>query len=131
MHHAMDMRIKFLSVYRDSALVISQIKGDWYMKHPNLIPYREHVLALSTYFEEITFKHIPREENQLVDALATMSSMFKVKWDNETPMITIYRQDEPAYCNEIDTEGTEEKPWFHEVKRYLEAQEYPEGESIN
>ena len=24
-----------------------------------------------------------------------------------------------------------EKPWFHEVKRYLEAQEYPEGASVN
>ena len=23
------------------------------------------------------------------------------------------------------------KPWFHEIKRYLEAQEYPEGASVN
>src|SRR3954463_2119550 len=98
---------------------------------PKLISYQKYVLSLIPYFEEITFEHIPREENQLADALATMSSMFKVRWDNEAPMITIYRQDEPSYCNEINTEGTEEKPWFHEVKRYLEAQEYPEGASIN
>ena len=24
-----------------------------------------------------------------------------------------------------------DKPWFHEVRRYLEAQEYPEGASVN
>ena len=24
-----------------------------------------------------------------------------------------------------------DQPWFHEVKRYLEAQEYPEGASVN
>ena len=55
--------------------------------------------------------------------------MFKVKWDNEAPMITIERFDEPAHCYELGT--NEEKPWYHEVKRYLEAQKYPEGASIN
>ena len=38
--------------------------------------------------------------------------------------------DEPAYCHEIDPEELVDKPWFHEVKRYLEAQEYPEGASV-
>ncbi|XP_058761630.1 uncharacterized protein LOC131635044 [Vicia villosa] len=128
---AIDLRIKFLEVYGDSALVISQIKGEWDTKHPNLIPYKEHVLTLIPYFEEITFEHIPREENQLADALATMSSMFKVRWDNEAPMITIERLYEPAHCCEIVTKEVDEKPWFYEVKRYLEAQEYLEGESIN
>src|ERR1044072_9247742 len=57
--------------------------------------------------------------------------MFKVRWDNEAPQITIERLDELAYCCELDTEGVEEKPWFYEVKRYLEAQEYPKGASVN
>ena len=101
------------------------------MKHLNLIPYREHVLTLIMYFEEITFEHILREENQLADTLATMSSMFKVIWDNEAPRITIERFDELAHCCDIDTDEIEEKPWFHEVKKYLEVQEYPEGASVN
>ena len=75
---AIDLRIKLLSVFRDSALVISQVKGEWDAKHPNLIPYKELMLTLIPYFEEVTFEHIPREENQLADALETMSSMFKV-----------------------------------------------------
>ena len=76
---AIDLRIKYLSVFRDSALVISQIKGEWDTNHPNLIPYREHVLTLIPYFEEVTFEHFPREKNQLVGALATMSSMLLVQ----------------------------------------------------
>ena len=92
-------------------------------------PLQELVLALIPYFEEVTFEHIPREENQLADALATMSSMFKVNWDNEAPRIPIEIFDEPTHYCEIDTD--EEKPWFHEVKRYLEAQKYPEGALIN
>ena len=60
-----------------------------------------------------------------------MCSMFKLNWDNEAPQITIERMDEPTYCCEIDTEEVVDKPWFHEVKRYLEAQEYPEGASVD
>ena len=58
-----DLRIKFLSVLRDSARVISPIKGEWDTKHPNRIPYKEYVLTLLPHFEEITFEHFPREEN--------------------------------------------------------------------
>ena len=111
---AIDLRIKLLNVYGDLALVISWVKGDWDTKHPNLVPYKEHVLTLILYFEEITFEHIPREENQLADALATMSSMFMVRWDNEAHRITIERFDEPTHYCEIDTDGVEEKFWFHE-----------------
>ena len=88
---AIDLRIKFLRVFGDSALVISHIKGGWDTKHPNLIPYKEYVLTLLPHFEEITFEHFSRAENQLAYALATMSSMFKVKWDNQAPRITIER----------------------------------------
>ena len=88
------------------------------------------MLTLIPYFEEITFEHFPREENQLADALATMSSMFKLKWGNEAPQITIERMDELSYCHKINTEVVDQ-PWFHEVKRYHEAQEYPEGASVN
>ena len=87
------------------------------------------MLTLIPYFEEVTFEHFPREENQLADALATMSSMFKVNWNNEAPRITIEGFDEHAHCYEIDTNV--ENPWYHEVKRYLEAQEYPKGALIN
>ena len=46
-----DLGIKSLSVFWDSVLVISQIKGEWDKKHPNRIPYKEHVLTLIPYFE--------------------------------------------------------------------------------
>ena len=44
---AIDLRIKFLSIFGDSALVISQIKGEWDTKHPNLIPLKRSPLNIS------------------------------------------------------------------------------------
>lgn len=126
---AIDLRINHLEVYEDSALVISQINGDWETRHPNLIPYRGHVMKLIPYFEEITFNHIPSEGNHLADALATLASMFKLKWENEAPSISIMRLDEPAFCYNND-EVQDDKPWFYDIKRYLEKQEYPEGATI-
>ena len=60
-----------------------------------------------------------------------MSSLFKARGNNEAPQITTERMDEPTYCRETGTEEVVDKPWFHEIKRYLEAQEYSEGASVN
>lgn len=99
-----DLRIKILEVYGDSALVISQVKGDWETRDSKLIPYNEHIRKMIPYFDEISFHHIPREENQLADALATLASMFKVKWKNEAPTIHIDHLDEPVHCLEIEAD---------------------------
>ena len=73
-----DLKIKILEVYGDSALVIYQVRGDWDTRHPNLVPYLDYILELLPAFDEVTFEHIPREENQLADSLATLAAMFKV-----------------------------------------------------
>ena len=57
--------------------------------------------------------------------------MFKLKWDNEAPQITIEQREEPTHCHKINTEEVVDQPWLHEVKRYLEAQEYLERASVN
>lgn len=56
---SINLRIKILEVYGDSTLVIHQIKGDWETRHPNLIPYWDHVLGLLPLLKKITFTHIP------------------------------------------------------------------------
>ena len=119
MEAAIDLRIKHLEVFGDSALVIYQVNGEWDTKHSKLFPYQDHVLELATEFTDITFSHIPREENQMADALATLSTMFKVTWSNHEPRITISDFEELAHCFAI-LEGPETKPWFYDIKKYLE-----------
>ena len=60
------------------ALVICQLNGEWETRDSKLVPYQEFIKKLIEQFEEITFKHLPREENYLADALATLATMFKV-----------------------------------------------------
>lgn len=119
-----DLRIKVLEVYEDSALVIFQVKGEWETRNSKLIPYRAHVMKLMKEFDEITFHHIPREENQMADALATFSSMYRINFHNEALRIIMNRRDELAVCLAVKEEFNG-KHWFHDIKCYLQNQEYP------
>ncbi|XP_050875895.1 uncharacterized protein LOC127079552 [Lathyrus oleraceus] len=124
LEEAIELNIKVLEVFRDSTLVIHHIRGDWETRHANLIPYRDYVLKLLPKFDKITFSHIPREENQMEDALATLASMYKLIWPNHQPNIEIRRFNEPAHYL-TTAEESDDKPWFFDIKRYLEEQEYP------
>ena len=75
---AIEKKIKSLKVYGDSVLVICQLNGEWETKDSKLVPYQEFIKKLIKQFKNITFKHLPREENYLADALATLATMFKV-----------------------------------------------------
>ena len=50
------------------------------------------------HFDSIEFCHILREDNQLADALATLSSMFEISQDEDMPMIKMRSYEQPTYC---------------------------------
>ncbi|GAU49857.1 hypothetical protein TSUD_374390 [Trifolium subterraneum] len=125
---AIDLRIKNIDIYGDLALVVNQIKGEWETRHAGLIPYRDYARRLLTFFNKVELHHIPRDENQMADALATLSSMYRVNRRNEVPTISIRCLERPAYVFAAE-EVVDDKPWFHDIKMFLQKQEYPPGAS--
>ncbi|XP_039683803.1 uncharacterized protein [Medicago truncatula] len=125
---AIDLRIKNIEIYGDSALVINQIKGKWETLHAGLIPYRDYARRLLTFFNKVELHHIPRDENQMADALATLSSMIKVNHRNDVPLISVKFLDRPAYVFAAEA-VFDDKPWFHDIKVFLQTREYPPGAS--
>ena len=59
--------IKNLIVKGDSLLVINQITGKWKIRCKTLQELHSEVMDIITQFDEISFHHIPREENTLAD----------------------------------------------------------------
>ncbi|XP_073224885.1 uncharacterized protein [Cicer arietinum] len=123
---AIESKVKVLEVYGDSLLVIHQTKGECETRESKLISYHTHIKELIEHFEKITFHHIPREGNQLVDALATLSSMFKIRTGQDVSVIKIQQWDKPAYCFSIEEEP-DSKSWFYDIKSYVKNREYPSG----
>ena len=59
------------------------VKRRMEIRDSKLVPYQEFIKRLIEEFEEITFKHLPREENYLADALATLATVFKVNTNSK------------------------------------------------
>ena len=61
-------------------LVINQANEEWEVKEERLKPYNSYLKTLMKGFDKCLFTHLSRDENQIADALATLSSM----WDKPT-----------------------------------------------
>jgi ribonuclease HI len=57
----------------DSELVARQISGRYRVKHANLKPIHERVMALLGRFESYTVGHVPRELNKEADRLSNVA----------------------------------------------------------
>jgi hypothetical protein len=73
-----ELGAKIIVVLRYCELIINQIKGIYQAKQPRMRAYRNLVLELHEKFLECNLSTIPREQNQVVDALATSVAVFKV-----------------------------------------------------
>ena len=126
---ALDMDIRRLAVFGDSELVIKQSTEEYATRDAKLIPYRRCLVDLCQNFDYVEFNHIPRDQNDFVDALATLSSMIKVPNLDEIPPLTIEARSNPAYYYQIGEESGD-KPWYFDIVNFLEKQEYPPNTSI-
>ena len=75
--------IKKLKVFRDSELVIKQVRGTYGVKNPNLATYKATVQELMKHFTSIECKVISRNENKLADSLATLATKSMLKKEKD------------------------------------------------
>jgi len=94
------------------------------------VPYQAYIRKLIEFFDDISFHHIPREENQMVDALATLTSMFQLSPHRDLMNIEFRCCGKLAHCCLIEEEKNA-KPWYFNIKRYIEDKKYPHEASNN
>ncbi|KAA3481162.1 RNA-directed DNA polymerase (Reverse transcriptase), Ribonuclease H [Gossypium australe] len=128
---AMELKIRVLEVYGDSTLVIYQLKGEWETRDPKLVDYKRLVQGLIKEFGDITFSYLPRDENQMADALATLASMVRVNKNEDMKPIQMSIYESPAYCYNVKEEEENEHPWYHDILRYVKNREYPDQATEN
>ncbi|XP_070020277.1 uncharacterized protein [Nicotiana sylvestris] len=101
------------------------VREEWATKNSKILPYLHYVQELRNRFIKTEFQHVPRVQNEFVDALATLSSMIQHLDKNFIDPIPVKIYGQPAYCAHIKEEANG-KPWFHDIKEYLRKGEYPE-----
>lgn len=65
---AQELGLRKIDFRLDSMLVVNQMNGVYTIKNRDLWPINERIRALVGNFERVTFRHVPREQNQLADA---------------------------------------------------------------
>ena len=68
-----------LEVYGDSKLVIMQSQKLWKINKDHLKILNANVLKLSSQFKNISFHHIPRNENKIADYLSNEFTKLDLK----------------------------------------------------
>ncbi|XP_070045604.1 uncharacterized protein [Nicotiana tomentosiformis] len=120
---AVDMYINELLVIGDLYLLIHQVQGQWSTKNVKILSYLHCMKELYTKFTKIDFKHVLRIQNELIDVLATLSSMIQHPDKNYIDPIEVEIRDQHAYCFHVKDEP-DDKPWYHDIKKFLATKEY-------
>ncbi|KAK8655270.1 hypothetical protein V6N13_107858 [Hibiscus sabdariffa] len=107
-------------------VVIYQLRGELGTRDLKLIDYKNLVMELVKWFDDITFHYIPREANQMADALATLSSLVQVNDESNLRPIQMSICEVPTHCYNVDEERSNEHPWYHDILQYIKNCEYPE-----
>lgn len=62
-----------VEVYADSELLVKQLKGEYRVKNPGLIPLFQKITNLRGNFESFNITHVRREYNKRADMLANQA----------------------------------------------------------
>ncbi|CAL1384138.1 unnamed protein product [Linum trigynum] len=87
LHMARELGAQKVNVKSDSALVVNQLNEVYEVKEESLGAYVNSVRKKCAWFREVTFTHIPREENAHADALSKLATAMDFE-DNRTVIVT-------------------------------------------
>jgi ribonuclease HI len=74
MRIAVELGVKRLYVYGDSALVINQLNKDWDTTSEKMDAYYKEIKKLEGKFYGIEYTHVVRDKNKAVDELSKLGS---------------------------------------------------------
>ena len=129
---ALELRIRNMEIFGDSNLVIRHIQGDWETRDVKVRPYHAYVELLVGRFDDLSYTHLPRVQNQFIDALATLASMIDIPKGVIVRPLLVETRSVPAYCCLIDESGFDDGlPWYHDIYQFLRYGTYLEAMTTN
>ena len=110
----------------DSQLVLKQVAGEYKCRSLSLAPYFTAAIQLLESLEEVTFLHVPREENWEADQLAQIASGMKMSKELTHKLVLIQKRSHPSIQQRginvevFNTDVGIAGDWRDEFKKYLE-----------
>jgi len=89
---AYEMGVRYLEAYGNSKLIVKQVKGEYEVRHEDLVPCYHVVIEMANSFDGFYISHVSRLQNTKADALAALAATITL------PIDTIYHLTVPARC---------------------------------
>ena len=61
---AHEIGVRYLEAYGDSKLIINQVKGEYEVRHGDLVPYYHAVIKMANLFDGFYIGHMSRSQNE-------------------------------------------------------------------
>ena len=78
---AHEMGVRYLETYGDSKLIIYQVKGEYEVRHGDLVPYYHAVVKMANLFHGFYIGHMSRSQNTEANALAALAAILALPID--------------------------------------------------
>ena len=121
---ALAMGADNLSVQSDSQLVVGQVNAEFKSRDPRMTKYASLVKHKLSALSAWKTKHVTRDCNERVDALAVVAASLPIK---ETVFLPIYYQPESSILHAQINQIEEVPPsWMDPIRLYLATRELPD-----
>ena len=74
MQIADEIGVKNLKAYGDSKLIINQVRGEYEVRHEDLVPYYSATIRMAERFKNFYIDHVPCQQNAHADALVSLAA---------------------------------------------------------
>jgi len=118
MQRAEEIGVKNLKAYGDSKLIVNQVRGEYKVRHEDLIPYHNATIIMAEKFENFYIDHVQRQQSEHADALASLTSSLALP-TGATERVLIYSRD--LYCCKFALEDSNTPKGDLQVKKVLET----------
>ena len=118
-----EIGVKNLEAYGDSKLIVNQVRGEYEVKHEDLVPYYNATISMAEKFRNLFIDHVPRQRNAHADALASLAASLALP-AGVVEKILVYSHD--LYCPRFAFEDHQKPTGDCQVKEALDSSAGPE-----
>ena len=123
MQLADEIGVKNIEAYGDSKLIVNQVRGEYEVRHEDLVPYYNATVHMAERFINFYIDHVPHWQNAHADALASLAASLAIP-AGVVEKILVYSHD--LYCPRIAFEDYQKPTGNCQVKEALESSTGPE-----
>jgi len=98
MQIANEISVKNLKAYSDCKLIVNQVRGEYEVRHEDLVPYFNATISMAERFGNFYINHVPCQQNTHADALASLVAFLALP-AGVVEKILVYSHD--LYCPRI------------------------------